>query len=188
MNPSMEVRILEGASTLFYKFGFTRVRFSEIAKEIGITTRTIYNYYPNKQSLAKAVSEYTIRKIMDEMDVLMKSELSFSELIQKILVKVYEELSTKLPAYRSDSFLPWKKGQAGITIDPAIEELIGKLIQKGMMEGVLKQDAPIPMMMQILLNQVNYCFPSDGGNRPDHIDEDYFVNSMMLILQSCLSA
>lgn len=181
----MEVRILEGASALFYKFGFSRVRFSEIAREVGITTRTIYNYFPNKISLSKAVSEYTIKRVMEEARELAEADSSFPETIYLILKRVYQELNTRLPAYRKDSELPGKGLPDLIAVDPDIEKFIVQLLGRATSEGYFDREAPLEMMMQILLNQVNYCFPADGAHSSIVVDEDYFIRSMILVISTC---
>lgn len=181
----MEVRILEGASALFYKFGFNRVRFSEIAREVGITTRTIYNYFPNKISLSKAVSEYTIKRVMEEAVELANADTSFPETIYLILKRVYQELNTRLPAYRKDAELPGQGLPDLISVDPEIEKFIAKLLGRATAEGYFDKNSPFEMMMQILLNQVNYCFPADGAHSSTAVEEDYFIRSMILIISTC---
>jgi AcrR family transcriptional regulator len=181
----MEVRILEGASALFYKFGFSRVRFSEIAREVGITTRTIYNYFPNKISLSKAVSEYTIKRVMEEARELAEADASFPETVYLIIKRVYQELNTRLPAYRKDTELPGKSLPDLITVDPEIGKFIAQLLGRATSEGYFDKDAPFEMMMQILLNQVNFCFPADGAHSSNAVDEDYFIRSMILVISTC---
>ena len=44
-----EEQIIETARKLFHKFGFKKVSMDEIAKEAGVTKRTIYTYFPSKE-------------------------------------------------------------------------------------------------------------------------------------------
>lgn len=187
MSQTMEIRILEGASALFYKYGFSRVRFSEIAREVGITTRTIYNYFPNKISLSNAVSEYTIKLVIEEARELAGDDTSYPETVYLILKKVYQELNTRLPAYRKDTVLPGKNLPDLIKVDPEIEKLIAQLMGRATSEGYFDKDAPFEMMLQILLNQVNYCFPADGAHSSTVVDEDYFLRSMIMIISTCFT-
>ena len=48
-----EEQIIETARTLFHKFGFKKVSMDEIAKEAGVTKRTIYMYFSSKEDLLK---------------------------------------------------------------------------------------------------------------------------------------
>jgi AcrR family transcriptional regulator len=50
----MQERILETADRLFYRQGIRAVGVDTIADEIGISKRTLYNYYPSKDALIVA--------------------------------------------------------------------------------------------------------------------------------------
>jgi AcrR family transcriptional regulator len=50
----MQARILETADRLFYSRGIRAVGVDTIADEIGISKRTLYNYYPSKDALIVA--------------------------------------------------------------------------------------------------------------------------------------
>lgn len=56
----MEARILETADRLFYGQGIRAVGVDTIAAEIGISKRTLYNYFPSKDALIVA---YLARRI-----------------------------------------------------------------------------------------------------------------------------
>ena len=50
----MRERILETADRLFYGQGIRAVGVDTIAAEIGISKRTLYNYFPSKDDLIVA--------------------------------------------------------------------------------------------------------------------------------------
>src|SRR5450631_3964854 len=50
----MQERILETADRLFYGQGIRAVGVDTIAAEIGISKRTLYNYFPSKDALITA--------------------------------------------------------------------------------------------------------------------------------------
>jgi AcrR family transcriptional regulator len=52
--PSMKERILETADRLFYLKGIRAIGVDTIAAEIGISKRTLYNYFPSKDALISA--------------------------------------------------------------------------------------------------------------------------------------
>jgi len=132
-----------------------------------------------------SVSEYTIKRVMQEARVLAESDASFPETVFMILEKVYQELGNRLPAYRKDTEIPGKGLPDLISVDPDIGKFITQLMNRAVEEGVFEKKAPFDMMMQILLNQVNYCFPADGAHSSASINKDYFINSMILIITTC---
>jgi AcrR family transcriptional regulator len=59
---TMQKRILDTAGRLFYGQGIRAVGVDTIAAEIGISKRTLYNYYPSKDELIVAyLSRYLIQ-------------------------------------------------------------------------------------------------------------------------------
>lgn len=51
---AMEERILETADRLFYRQGIRAVGVDTVAAEVGISKRTLYNYFPSKDALILA--------------------------------------------------------------------------------------------------------------------------------------
>jgi AcrR family transcriptional regulator len=58
---TMEERILETADRLFYGQGIRAVGVDRVAAEIGISKRTLYNYFPSKDALILA---YLTRRLV----------------------------------------------------------------------------------------------------------------------------
>ena len=46
-------KILQGAYDLFYRHGVKRITMDDIASHLGISKRTIYEHYDNKDDLVK---------------------------------------------------------------------------------------------------------------------------------------
>ena len=79
-------RILKKAEEVFMQFGFSRVTMEEIAADLGMSKKTLYKFFPGKESLLK---EMISCKKCDFEDYVLKlwgnNELSFLEKL-KILM------------------------------------------------------------------------------------------------------
>jgi len=60
---AMQERILETADRLFYREGIRVVGVDTVAAEIGISKRTLYNYFPSKNDLIVAYLSRRLRPI-----------------------------------------------------------------------------------------------------------------------------
>ena len=60
---AMQERILETADRLFYRQGIRVVGVDTVAAEIGISKRTLYNYFPSKDALIVAYLSRRLRPI-----------------------------------------------------------------------------------------------------------------------------
>ena len=63
-----EEQIIEVARELFHKFGFKKVSMDEIAREAGVTKKTIYRYFDSKEALL----EYFIQEELQNMKAIVE--------------------------------------------------------------------------------------------------------------------
>ena len=61
-------KIIEASRNLFHQFGFKKVSMDEIAKEAGVTKKTIYMYFNSKEELLK----YFINEEIKNMENIVK--------------------------------------------------------------------------------------------------------------------
>lgn len=59
-------RILDVSIDLFSEFGYDGVSIRQIAKEVGIRESSIYNHYPNKQAILKAILDYYVEEMVSD--------------------------------------------------------------------------------------------------------------------------
>ena len=86
----MKELILEKTRELFLTIGFKSVTMDHIANEIGISKKTIYNFFENKTDLVKSVTNYMFKSITGGITEIKKtSEDPISELydINLFLIK-----------------------------------------------------------------------------------------------------
>ncbi|MCZ2085557.1 MAG: TetR/AcrR family transcriptional regulator, partial [Flavobacteriales bacterium] len=61
---------LSKASELFINNGAKSVTMDEIAKEFGISKKTLYQKYKNKEELLEEVLEYKLHEVIDRLQYL----------------------------------------------------------------------------------------------------------------------
>lgn len=65
----MQDKILHTASELFINFGVKSVTMDDIAQKLGISKKTIYDYYNNKEELVECTTNYLFDNITDYLKV-----------------------------------------------------------------------------------------------------------------------
>jgi len=65
-------RIIDQASTMFFKYGIRSITMDEIAESLGISKRTLYESFANKEELLRECLETKHRENTGFRDVLMK--------------------------------------------------------------------------------------------------------------------
>ena len=59
--------ILDATDRLVGRFGLRKMTMEDVAKEAGVSRRTVYGYFPNKAALALASIERVVREAQAEM-------------------------------------------------------------------------------------------------------------------------
>jgi AcrR family transcriptional regulator len=95
--------ILQSALDLFMKYGIKRVSVAEIAKSANVSQVTIYNYFGSKDKLVDEVMTYYIDDMWNEYEIIMNSNVDFSEKIKEFIFNkkisassIHEEVYTYL--------------------------------------------------------------------------------------------
>ena len=93
MKLTKKEQIEQKATELFWKHGFKKVTIDEICKKANVSRKTFYTFFENKNALII----YLYNKLIDESyavyDTIIKSEIPFSDKLEKFLNQKIE--STK---------------------------------------------------------------------------------------------
>lgn len=65
MSEEVKTKILNGAETLFLRYGFKSITMDDIARELGLSKKTLYQFFEDK---TKLVDETVARHIQQEMN------------------------------------------------------------------------------------------------------------------------
>ncbi len=81
-----ESQIIESALDMFSKKGFYCTTVAQIAKSINISVGHFYNFFPSKNSLAKASITFVTKKLAQELSSINKTHVSSKEKIHLFVV------------------------------------------------------------------------------------------------------
>ena len=75
------------AKELFWKHGFKKVTIDEICKKAGVSRKTFYTFYENKNALVLFILNETIENMKLENMKVFESDISFAEKMKIMLDK-----------------------------------------------------------------------------------------------------
>lgn len=79
-------RILDKVRDLFFKRGFSRVTMDELASELGISKKTLYNHFSGKAEMLELVVQDLKLEVTNGVDrIMLQEELDFKEKLVSIL-------------------------------------------------------------------------------------------------------
>ncbi|HNX67442.1 MAG TPA: TetR/AcrR family transcriptional regulator [Bacteroidales bacterium] len=139
--PECTDRIVAGASELFRIYGTKAVTMDMLAQELGISKRTIYEKFKDKDELLHAVLKCMMQKQRDIMEAMINSEPNVLIAFLKHGKKMREHFNSMNPVLRSDlkrfhaEVVDKIKNSCGSTFENSLA-----FIKRGIEQGVLRED------------------------------------------------
>jgi TetR/AcrR family transcriptional regulator, cholesterol catabolism regulator len=121
----MELRILQKADAMFLRYGLRSVTMDDIAKELGISKKTIYLYFADKDALIDKVTEYMLQEEKNKAEEIYKisknpieeiflSTKMMKEMLQNINAVLFYDMQKYYPN-SWQKYLDFKTHYLGIT-------------------------------------------------------------------------
>ncbi len=85
--------ILAAAEKVFDKFGYAQARMDAVAAEAGLAKGTIYNYFPSKADLFRAIFADAMTDVEGDVERLVGSALSAKQRLEQLLDYFFSRLS-----------------------------------------------------------------------------------------------
>lgn len=155
--------IINTAWELFSKRGITDVSINEIATKAKVSQVSIYNYFGDKNNLAKEVLASYLDKAIKGYDEILEREIPFSEKLKIIMEKKHEattELSRSAfsnDVWKDETFQQLYKEAAN---SKAIS-VYNKFIELGKKEGAIDNSIPNDAILAFLLSSVSIIEQTD---------------------------
>jgi AcrR family transcriptional regulator len=160
MNNDAEVRnrILSKANEMFQSYGFSKVTMEEIAADLGISKKTLYKHFSNKEHLlkeivnnAKCEIEVYVNKLIEDKETEFIAKLQnfmafvvshFSRLSNPIvqdLVKNQPEVWKEIQDFRKKN----------------AHDCFSRLINQGVKNGIFRDDLDTEVVTMLYFSAVN---------------------------------
>lgn len=150
----MREKILEKAGKMFLNYGFKSATMDDIANEMGVSKKTLYKYFDNKNSLVEQVTEQIYQSCLNVISKI--SEQGFSPIKENFEIKkVFREMFKNFgasPLFQLKKYYPLIY-QKVITIQKiAFSESITNNIKKGIAQGFYREDLNVEICVDFYLS------------------------------------
>lgn len=175
--------ILHSASVLFVEKGYKNLTMEEIAEYIGITKKTLYNYFPGKFELMKEAIELRLNTILSELQkIASDKEQHFTLKLKKLIRFAAVSFSKEFPL----SKIAGENAVIQNIVFPAISEHIIRItgsvmkegVQKGILRNELREETPPYILLGII--EVFMNMESRYGIKDSSIDLFFFIEKVLL--------
>lgn len=157
---SQEERIIKGALDLFLQAGIKSVTMDDIAKHLGMSKKTIYQYFGDKNELVVALvkgrlkeDERQINEIINNSANVIEEMINMMKCSEDIFSRINPIVFHDMQKYHPDAWQEFLNFKAGVIINKLEELLI-----KGMNQGFIRDDVDVKILATMRVNQVEMGF------------------------------
>lgn len=177
-------RILEEATGQFFKFGIRNITMDDIAAALGISKRTVYEIFKNKTEVVISCLEELSKQQEIKNNEIISNSGNVIETIFSFMQEGIKVMNSINPVFFSDlkKFYP-------VIADTIYKEnikirytLTYKLLNKGVEEGIFREDINVPIITKLFQEQINVIsdekiFPPEEFNHTE-VFKNLVINYM----------
>ncbi|MBP6432305.1 MAG: TetR/AcrR family transcriptional regulator [Ferruginibacter sp.] len=173
-------RIIQGSLKQFMQYGFRNVSMDDIARNLGMSKKTLYQYFEDKDELVKAALEYDIE--IDQKDCLICSTTSSNAIaeVYNIINVVAEQLSDMNPMVllEMQKFHPTAFSRFQQHKDGFILKMITENLKRGIAEELYREDINVEVLAKFRLESIMLIFNPEIFP----LSKNYPLKELMLII------
>jgi len=163
MSDIQKERILEGAQELFFKAGIRSITMDDIARHLGMSKKTIYLHYKDKDELVTALVHSKLEEdkcqmqnaaenshnVLEEMINMMKCSEEFFSRVNPILMH-------DLQKYHADAWKKFQQFKSGVVV-----EHMRRILTRGIEQGYIRPEIDVNIIARMRVWQVELGFNTD---------------------------
>jgi TetR/AcrR family transcriptional regulator, cholesterol catabolism regulator len=174
-NPKL-ITILDNTIALFYEIGIRNVNMDDICREQKISKKTLYHYFKSKEDLIESIFNYEEAKWDEKISQLQLEELNAIDVLFKVSLMVFDELGKLNPKMKFEMKKYYEPilNKFMVRKQDNVFNLIGKNIQKGINEGLYREDININLVASLYVTNL-----IDMHNKDYHFVENISFKQLL---------
>jgi len=182
-------RILETATKQFLEYGYKKVTMDEIADLLGMSKKTLYQYFPSKYELFNSIADEKICQINNFINQIIESDVNFIEKIHAIIKCVSYEQNQMRPMALLDiqKSVPeiWKKIKE--IQKEHIEVKFTQLMEIGKNQGYIRTDIPSEIITTVYSSAILTMLNHEVYNAMNLTPSECFQYAVKIIYEGILT-
>lgn len=147
----MKEKIIDKASELFLSFGFKSVTMDDIARELSISKKTIYECFDNKTALVRSVTESIYGIVIRGIDDICQKQLNpieeLYEIKKFVSIQLKDEKSS--PQFQLQKYYPEVFQQIKGHNFELIHDITVNNLRRGVKQGLYRENVNIEFVARI---------------------------------------
>ncbi len=153
-------KLIRGAEELFMKYGLRSVSMDDIARHLGISKKTIYQHFADKDEVVATVAQSHMRRQQQQFEDIVKAAKNAVEEMAMFATNMKEHLRNINPAllfemqkYHTKAWNEWLAFKHNV-----IRDSIVRSMKEGVADGYFRADFDIGILATMRLEQMQMAF------------------------------
>jgi len=157
---SLAERILHAARAHFFRFGFAGSTMDDLASELGMSKKTLYQHFRSKDSIVDALIRAKAARVVGGLDAILDTPgLTFAERVSRVLAHLHAQLGEINAVFLRDlrRFVPAVYARVEEMRAQTIPRVWERLLREGMEAGAVRADLDVRFtarMIQVLMQHL----------------------------------
>lgn len=176
MNEELKI-LLEKVYQLYQKYGIKSVTMDDVARELGISKKTLYTYVKDKRELVEKITDMKMEFSISHQQQMKESKLNAVEellfvyrFLDNMLKSHNPSMMFDLKKYYPDVFEKMHEIRRKITYEGILHNL-----QKGQKEGFYRSDFNCEIIAKLHVFRVEHLVDCDVFSQSDFQSADIFM-------------
>lgn len=157
MSNEKEQQLIEGAMSIFMRYGIKSVNMDDVARQLGVSKKTLYLYFKDKEDLlGKVVRLHSSDEQASIHGIVSKNLSAIEEMFEimhwvlSILSKIHPSVKFDLEKYHPQLAQAMKMARATV-----VHNCILNNLKKGKKEGTYRKDLDAEIITRIYLARID---------------------------------
>ncbi|MDP2386025.1 MAG: TetR/AcrR family transcriptional regulator [Bacteroidota bacterium] len=155
-----EEKIIKGAEELFFRFGVRSVTMDDIAKHLGMSKKTIYQCYKDKDEMVFKLMQVQVQQHEEVFGGIQKNSTNVIEEVFEIMKEISSYLSRINPLlmYELQKYYPKAWALFKGLKENFIQKMVESSINGGKEQGIVRQDTDTKILSRLRMEEVEMAF------------------------------
>lgn len=171
-----ESKIIENATGVFMKYGIKSVNMDDMARHLGMSKKTLYQYVRDKEDLVqKSVAFFCtkedkeIREICHVGHNAIDESLEIMKWVLSVLQQVHPSVNYDLEKYH-----PEVSREMKLNRQRAIYDCTRLNLKKGQREGLYRKDFNVDVIAKVYISRIDIIFDQELFPTEEHHHTDLY--------------
>lgn len=151
-----KTRIINGAATLFLQHGVRSVTMDDVARNLGMSKKTLYQHFSNKAALVDGMAQSHIQREIDQTEEIIESATDPIDAMVRVLMTITKTFRETPPhaVYDLRKYYPASWNRFDQYKSNYVRQVVLKNLEEGVAAGLYRKDMDLPVVAKLRVEQI----------------------------------